>query len=262
MPNNDGSGNQRRNALSGASILVGAVGVAVGVLAAEHAQAQEENRDSVIDNMTRWIRNHVIDLSPSTAGERDAHSPAASSHAPPATATWDAQTGFAQRADAPLAYPQGMPVPVPLRRALTRAEVNVLPVRRVADAHADPDAHATTADVVQQLPYDDGEDAVDGIADVAGGGVATVTMVTMVEPHGHHDGHDALQAGLRQRRKSALPHNEEKAFCVVCRESYVGGDQLMRLPCFHEFHAECIREYLETTEGPVCPICRHPVTVS
>lgn len=53
--------------------------------------------------------------------------------------------------------------------------------------------------------------------------------------------------------------DDEKTCCAVCRDTYQVGDQLMRLPCFHEFHVDCISEYLETTDNPVCPLCRHPV---
>lgn len=72
-----------------------------------------------------------------------------------------------------------------------------------------------------------------------------------------YDDDDAAE----RTRSTTRECNDEKAFCVVCREQYENGDVLMRLPCFHEFHAECIREYLETSEAPRCPICRHPITV-
>lgn len=171
MSNNDNNQRQRR-AISGASVVVGAVGVLVGLAAAEHAQAQQENRESLVEGVGRWLRENVLD-SPSTATGRGA-----------------GPSNSAMRA---------------IPRRLTRSEVNTLPVRRITDAnnvHGQSESTAETTD-----------------------------------------------------------HNE-KAFCVVCREPYVNGDVLLRLPCFHEFHSECIRDYLETSESPLCPICRHPVTIS
>lgn len=54
----------------------------------------------------------------------------------------------------------------------------------------------------------------------------------------------------------------DKAFCVICHDPYSAGDSLMRLPCFHEYHVDCIKDYLESTENPLCPVCRHPVVFS
>lgn len=169
MPNND---NQRqRSAVSGASIFVGAVGVLVGLAAAEHAQAQEENRESIVEGLGRWVRESIFDT-PRSMGNGGRPSTSAMHAAP---------------------------------RRLSRAEVNALPVRRVSDASTTNESPESVA--------------------------------------------EAQERG-------------EKAFCVVCREPYANEDLLLRLPCFHEFHSECIRDYLETSEGPVCPICRHPVSLS
>lgn len=55
---------------------------------------------------------------------------------------------------------------------------------------------------------------------------------------------------------------DEKSFCAVCQESFSPRDHVMRLPCFHEYHTDCIGDYLSTTESPLCPICRHPVSMS
>lgn len=169
MPNSD---NQRqRNAMSGASIFVGAVGVLAGLAVAEHAQAQQENRESIVEGVGRWLRDVVSETPRSaTNGGRPSSS---AMHAAP--------------------------------RRLSHAEVNALPVRRVSDAQSTNNSPESVA--------------------------------------------EAQERG-------------EKAFCVVCREPYANGDLLLRLPCFHEFHSECIRDYLETCEGPVCPICRHPVSFS
>ncbi|KAK6342035.1 hypothetical protein TWF730_001516 [Orbilia blumenaviensis] len=44
--------------------------------------------------------------------------------------------------------------------------------------------------------------------------------------------------------------------CVVCLEEYVEGvSQVMRLPCGHEFHVNCITPWL-TTRRRTCPVCK------
>ncbi|KAL8835054.1 MAG: hypothetical protein Q9170_003483 [Blastenia crenularia] len=50
--------------------------------------------------------------------------------------------------------------------------------------------------------------------------------------------------------------------CVVCLEEYVDGQsKVMKLPCGHEFHAECITPWL-TTRRRTCPICKGDVVRS
>jgi len=49
------------------------------------------------------------------------------------------------------------------------------------------------------------------------------------------------------------------AECVVCLEEYVDGvSRVMRLPCGHDFHADCITPWL-TTRRRTCPICKGDV---
>eukprot|EP01062_Namystynia_karyoxenos_P005232 TRINITY_DN11848_c0_g1_i2.p1 TRINITY_DN11848_c0_g1~~TRINITY_DN11848_c0_g1_i2.p1 ORF type:complete len:1698 (+),score=337.73 TRINITY_DN11848_c0_g1_i2:110-5095(+) len=48
--------------------------------------------------------------------------------------------------------------------------------------------------------------------------------------------------------------------CSVCLTEYVSGDTLIRLPCHHAFHRECVADWL--TESGGCPLCRQSVAVS
>ncbi|GFO50161.1 RING finger protein 44 [Plakobranchus ocellatus] len=47
-------------------------------------------------------------------------------------------------------------------------------------------------------------------------------------------------------------------FCVFCMSDFEDKHLLRMLPCLHEFHAECIDEWLKTHR--TCPLCRRDVT--
>ena len=42
--------------------------------------------------------------------------------------------------------------------------------------------------------------------------------------------------------------------CSVCLEEFAVGDKVMILPCYHNFHEKCIREWLPQHQN--CPLCR------
>ncbi|MCJ1287322.1 hypothetical protein MMC26_006670 [Xylographa opegraphella] len=57
-------------------------------------------------------------------------------------------------------------------------------------------------------------------------------------------------------------YNGKQVECVVCLEEYIDSvSRVMRLPCGHEFHAECITPWL-TTRRRTCPICKGDVVRS
>jgi hypothetical protein len=48
--------------------------------------------------------------------------------------------------------------------------------------------------------------------------------------------------------------------CIICLDDYVSGvSSVMRLPCGHEFHADCISKWL-IFRKKTCPICKKDVT--
>ncbi len=42
--------------------------------------------------------------------------------------------------------------------------------------------------------------------------------------------------------------------CAICLDSFGNGDIVRDLPCRHEFHAECVDQWLKMT--PLCPMCK------
>ncbi len=53
-------------------------------------------------------------------------------------------------------------------------------------------------------------------------------------------------------------HSDIKT-CVVDLEPIRPGERAVRLPCLHEFHADCLLPYFATLDNPACPIDRQPV---
>jgi E3 ubiquitin-protein ligase Arkadia len=42
--------------------------------------------------------------------------------------------------------------------------------------------------------------------------------------------------------------------CCICREEYVTGDDVGALDCGHDFHTDCIKQWLK--QKNICPICK------
>jgi hypothetical protein len=47
--------------------------------------------------------------------------------------------------------------------------------------------------------------------------------------------------------------NEELKDCSICLEEIKVGDQIRRLTCFHQYHINCIDEWLDINK--ICPEC-------
>lgn len=48
--------------------------------------------------------------------------------------------------------------------------------------------------------------------------------------------------------------------CSICLESFVQGDELIRLPCGHRFHAVCLDPWVRVRGD--CPYCRSVIVVT
>ncbi|XP_030450808.1 E3 ubiquitin-protein ligase MBR2-like isoform X1 [Syzygium oleosum] len=68
---------------------------------------------------------------------------------------------------------------------------------------------------------------------------------------------ETILKGLKRQKKNVsvageLPQDVEP--CCICQEEYADGDDLGVLGCGHEFHADCIKEWLMRKN--LCPICK------
>ena len=50
----------------------------------------------------------------------------------------------------------------------------------------------------------------------------------------------------------------DKEDCTICMEKIVSGNEIIRLPCVHEFHRKCVLTWLKKFSSE-CPICRKSV---
>ncbi|XP_062594731.1 uncharacterized protein LOC134256138 isoform X2 [Saccostrea cucullata] len=78
--------------------------------------------------------------------------------------------------------------------------------------------------------------------------------------------------GMEEKEIKALPvktytsktqiytEDHEGPGCRVCLSSYKSGDKLCTLPCKHDYHAACVKEWLKRNAN--CPICRHDMKPS
>ncbi|GFO50160.1 E3 ubiquitin-protein ligase rnf13 [Plakobranchus ocellatus] len=69
-------------------------------------------------------------------------------------------------------------------------------------------------------------------------------------------GEDKIQEiPTRQFSRGAERSGSDQTSCVFCICDFEDKQLLRILPCFHEFHAKCVDEWLKTQH--TCPVCRH-----
>lgn len=54
---------------------------------------------------------------------------------------------------------------------------------------------------------------------------------------------------------------DRKAACPICLCNFNNNSQLVKLPCKHYFHMQCVRRWMEVCPSQVfsCPLCRQPI---
>ncbi|VFQ62327.1 unnamed protein product [Cuscuta campestris] len=67
---------------------------------------------------------------------------------------------------------------------------------------------------------------------------------------------EAILNNLKRRKYPCTASEDlvEREPCSICQEEYSGGDTLGTLDCGHEYHAECIKQWLK--QKNLCPICK------
>ncbi|GMJ08004.1 hypothetical protein HRI_004469600 [Hibiscus trionum] len=65
-----------------------------------------------------------------------------------------------------------------------------------------------------------------------------------------------IKANLRRRRFQpiSMEPTAEAEQCCICQEDYANGEELGKLDCGHDFHFDCIKEWLRRKNQ--CPICK------
>nr|GMC50469.1 probable E3 ubiquitin-protein ligase RHG1A [Ipomoea batatas] len=67
---------------------------------------------------------------------------------------------------------------------------------------------------------------------------------------------EAISSRLKQHKYAFMKveNPEEREPCCVCQEEYNDGEDLGTLDCGHDFHADCIKQWLKHKN--LCPICK------
>ncbi|WRX10408.1 zinc finger protein [Theobroma cacao] len=67
---------------------------------------------------------------------------------------------------------------------------------------------------------------------------------------------EAIMANLRRRKYLSITTGPtvEAEPCCICQEDYVNGEELGKLDCGHDFHFNCIKQWLVQKNS--CPICK------
>ncbi|XP_021044300.1 E3 ubiquitin-protein ligase RLIM-like [Mus pahari] len=74
-----------------------------------------------------------------------------------------------------------------------------------------------------------------------------------------NDIHNNHPKGLTKEQINSLPvyifcENDKISYCSICLTPYIQKSKIRVLPCFHEYHDECIDRWL--SDNSTCPICR------
>jgi len=68
---------------------------------------------------------------------------------------------------------------------------------------------------------------------------------------------------LKKKDVEILSKSEDKKSCSICMTDFVEGDVLRILPCFHEFHSECVDQWFlqqnEKGKDASCPLDRKKI---
>ena len=52
---------------------------------------------------------------------------------------------------------------------------------------------------------------------------------------------------------------KENNGCVICLDNFKIDEKIIKLPCNHIYHPECIQDWLK--DNITCPLCRYEITI-
>lgn len=64
---------------------------------------------------------------------------------------------------------------------------------------------------------------------------------------------------LCDRGQASGSHSTRSTTCIVCLTDYLSGDELVRLPCGHDYHRTCVFTWLSAHK--LCPVCKQEVVI-
>lgn len=44
--------------------------------------------------------------------------------------------------------------------------------------------------------------------------------------------------------------------CVICMEDFKISEEIINTPCLHTYHSNCLKQWFETKDICVCPVCK------
>ena len=74
----------------------------------------------------------------------------------------------------------------------------------------------------------------------------------------NHKSAHLTENGNQTNSQDGTNSEMESGRCSICLEDFQIGDSVRTIPCFHEFHMQCIDRWLR--EQATCPICKHDTT--
>ncbi|EEB06551.1 ubiquitin-protein ligase E3 [Schizosaccharomyces japonicus yFS275] len=90
-------------------------------------------------------------------------------------------------------------------------------------------------------------------------GLDDIISQLMEQTSAQHAPPPAPESVIEQLPVEKVPQNlvDEEYECTVCLENFKTGDDVVRLPCKHYFHEQCIKPWLRV--NGTCAVCRAPV---
>ncbi|KAK3226433.1 hypothetical protein Dsin_006295 [Dipteronia sinensis] len=94
-----------------------------------------------------------------------------------------------------------------------------------------------------------------------------IRMVNEVIPEAEEEEEEMLETvpasrscieALKKVRLGGMEEEvKQRCQCSICLNEFRVGLEVIRLPCLHAYHPDCIVKWLETSH--MCPLCRHPM---